>query len=700
MTDSAPSRLEALAALAGVSPHWIDYRGVDRRVSADSLRAILTALEVRCDTEAAVAESLRRLEAEASAPRLPAMIVVRVGESIRTGLHGRLAYRIDHEQGTHESGLSGTDEHGVALLPAQQVAGYHRLEIDGRQAQLAVAPARCYGLDDALAASGRSPGARLWGLAAQLYSLRHSGDGGIGDFTALAQLADEAGRHGADALAVSPVHALFAADVERYSPYSPSSRLFLNALHVDPATVFGAARVQAAIARLGLGAELGALEARPLVAWPAAARARLLLLRTLYAELPQLDAATLEDFARFEREAGTALRDHACFEALQAHLLGGSTPCWHWRDWPAEYRDPHGPAVQAFAAARPDELRFHRCLQWLAERGLRAAQAAARAVGMAVGLIGDLAVGTDGGGSHAWSRQHDLLLGVGVGAPPDALNALGQGWGLTAFSPRALQAHGYAPFIELLRAQLRDVGGLRIDHVIGLGRLWLVPDGRHATEGAYLRYPLEDLLALIALESWRHRAVIIGEDMGTVPAAFRPRMDAAGILGMRVLWFERDWGLFVEPQRWPANVVALTTTHDLPTVAGWWSGRDIAWRTQLALYGEGQDEAGDLAARVEDRGRLWAAFEHAGVVSGAAPGPEAPVAVVDAALAFVAKTPSPLALIPAEDLLALDEQPNVPGTVDEHPNWRRRLPADVGTMLAEPRVAARLATLARERPRR
>jgi 4-alpha-glucanotransferase len=192
--------------------------------------------------------------------------------------------------------------------------------------------------------------------------------------------------------------------------------------------------------------------------------------------------------------------------------------------------------------------------------------------------------------------------------------------------------------------------------------------------------------------------VIIGEDMGTVPEGFRPRMEAAGILGMRVLWFERDYGFFVEPERWPVGVVALTSTHDLATVAGWWQGRDIDWRAKLNLYGEGQDEAGDRAAREVDRGKLWGAFCHAGLGSGDPPLPEDSAAVCDAAAAFVAKTPSPLALLPAEDVLGLAEQPNVPGTIDEHPNWRRRLPGEASTLLDAPQVRLRLEALARERP--
>ncbi|GAC1626960.1 MAG: 4-alpha-glucanotransferase [Nevskia sp.] len=704
MTEDALCRL---AEAGGLSTRWIDYRGVPREVGADTLRAILGALGLRCADEGECVESLAQIETlPAGGAALPPMLVVRAGEGIRPGLRGALPYRIEHEDGGVEDACSAVGEGGETLLPGIAKAGYHQLRIADRSCTLAVAPARCFGIADAL---GEQNNQGLWGIAAQLYSLRRAGDGGIGDFSGLAAFARSAAQHGADALAVSPAHALFSADLQRFSPYSPSSRLFLNALHVDPAETFGRAAVAQAITALGIGDALAALEALPLIDWAAAARTRLDLLRLLHEKLAELPPALLADFERYLAEAGPALRDHARFEALHAHFLRPPTLCWHWRDWPAAYRDPCSVEVAAFAEARAGEVRFHAFLQWLADRGLRAAQRTAREAGMAIGLIGDLAVGTDGGGSHAWSRQQDLLIGVGVGAPPDALNALGQGWGLTAFSPRALHDQGYAPFIELLRAQLRQVGGLRIDHVLGLGRLWLVPDGRHATDGAYLRYPIEDLFKLVALESWRHRAVIVGEDMGTVPADFRPRLEAAGILGMRVLWFERDWGLFVEPQRWPAQAVALTTTHDLPTVAGWWQGRDIEWRAALKLYGEGQDEAGDRAARALDRGRLWAAFCHAGVAQGEMPAAEDAAAVVDAAAAFVARTPSPLALIPAEDVLGTVEQPNVPGTigcstvpstVDEHPNWRRRLPGEVRTMLDDERVARRLRALAGERPAR
>lgn len=692
------SELHALAEAVGLSTRWIDYQGVHREVVPQTLLAILGALGYDCASDEACRAGIERMISERTLARLPGMLVVKAGERAAVGRiadPGRRHYTVTLEAGGQLGGVATADDAGDCLIDAINDCGYHQLAINGQTVTLAVVPARAFTVQDLV--GEQHPRRRLWGLTAQIYSLRSSGDGGIGSFSGLAAFADAAARRGASALAVSPVHALFAADAERFSPYSPSSRLFVNALHVDFAEVFGRAAVDEALAAEGLAEAAAALEALAMVDWPAAGRIRLRLARRLLASFDQLPQALHEDYARFVNERGLGLRDHARFELLHAHFLQQVPPLWHWRAWPEPFRDPRSAEVNELAEQHADEVRLHMQLQWLADRGLRAAQAAAKAGGMAIGLIGDLAVGADGGGSHGWSRPQDFLQGLSVGAPPDALNALGQSWGLTAYSPRALIDEAYAPFLELLRAQLRHAGGLRIDHVIGLGRLWLVPEGAGPREGAYLQYPIEALFGLIALESWRHRAVIIGEDMGTVPDGFRQRMSPAGILGMRVLWFERDWGLFIEPGRWPQDVAAMTTTHDLPTVAGWWTGRDIDWRAQLALYGEGQDEAGDRAGRDIDRGKLWAAFVHAGVASGEQPADDQPAAVVDAACAFVAATPSPLALIPAEDLFGLIEQPNVPGTIDEHPNWRRRLPGFAAAALDDTTIAARIARIAARR---
>ena len=340
-------------------------------------------------------------------------------------------------------------------------------------------------------------------------------------------------------------------------------------------------------------------------------------------------------------------------------------------------------------------MEFHAFLQWLADRGLAQARVAARDAGMPIGLIADLAVGMDPGGSHAWSRPGDLLAGLSVGAPPDLFQRDGQDWGIAAFSPQALRRTGFSGFQATLRAALRHAGGVRIDHAMGLRRLWLTPAGAKSSQGAYLRYPFEDLLRLITLESHRAQAIVIGEDLGTVPHGFREALASRGILGMGVLAFERtpDGG-FTAPSRWSIRAAALTTTHDLPTLAGWWRGRDIDWAAKLA---PDTDVAARRDERDVDRGRLWDTCIAAGVADGAPPPVDQPDAAVRAALAFVAATPCRLALIPTEDLLAAPEQPNLPGTIDQHPNWRRRLPA--GDIFADADVVARIARVAQARAR-
>jgi 4-alpha-glucanotransferase len=306
----------------------------------------------------------------------------------------------------------------------------------------------------------------------------------------------------------------------------------------------------------------------------------------------------------------------------------------------------------------------------------------------------------DPGGSQAWSCQNDILLGLTIGAPPDLLNPRGQDWGLTGFSPRALEDKGFASFIATVRAGMRHVGGIRVDHAMGLNRLWLIPEGASPAEGAYLSYPVVDLLRLLALESVRHNVVVIGEDLGTVPEGFHQMLEQGGIHGTRVLWFERDeQASFLPARGWGSSAVAMTSTHDLPTVAGWWKGSDIDVRHEHGRLGDGVDLNVAKEERDKDRPRLWNAFVREDVSEGPVPSPEETGRVVDAAVRFVAKTEVPLSLIPLEDLLGQEEQPNLPGTVTGHPNWRRRLPVPAGAVLDEESVARRIEAVAAERPR-
>jgi 4-alpha-glucanotransferase len=643
--------VRALARDAGIEVDWIDAADEPQRVAVGSLRRMVEALGYPCTSRDDIAESRQRLSALSGSART--FYTATVDKPISVG---------------------------GARLPAIHEPGYHRLRHDNREVTVAVAPARCVTLEDI------ARGDRLYGLAVQLYALRRESDDGFGDTGALRDFVAVAAREGADAVALSPTHSLFAADDAHFAPYSPSSRLFSNSLSADPMVMFGKDRVAAA--RVSTAPPTG-----PLIDWPQAARAKYAMLRRLYEdfaakELLQADDALATDFHTFAHEGGARLREHALFEALHAHWYGTHQQ-WSWSEWPAEWGSIEGDAVTRFAANEATSIQFHIFLQWLADRSFRQTQATARDAGMRIGLISDLAVGMSPGGSHAWSRQKDLLLGLNIGAPPDLFNTRGQDWGLTGFSPQALIASGFEPFIATLRAAMRNAGGVRIDHAMGLSRLWLVPQGASAAEGAYLSYPLDDMLRLIALESHRHRAIVIGEDLGTVQTGFRESIANAGVAGMDVLWFQRDGDAFMPPQAWRRDAVAMTSTHDLPTVAGWWIGADIDARGALGLT----DTAAETRQRETDRACLWEAFGAAGVAAAATPMPKGADQAGDAAIAFTAQSPSALALIPIEDVLGLSDQPNLPGTIDEHPNWRRRLDAPATEILDAAPVRARLKTL-------
>jgi 4-alpha-glucanotransferase len=692
MNDDA---VQDLARRAGIAVEWNDYAGRPQVVGLDVLQRILAALGLPCATRGDLAASRRELTRNTNLQALPPFVTATVGRPTRldAGASEPHHAKLELEAGGQRD-ISISPVRGRLRVPAIAETGYHRLQIDDRDIVLAVAPTRCRTIDDAV------PDARLWGLAAQVYSLRRPGDAGIGDAGGIAALAEAAGRRGADALALSPLHALFTANPARFGPYSPSTRLFLNPLHAAPGLVFGAEYVARAMAEAGVGEAFVRLEALKLIDWPAAAAAKLALLRTLFDDFmaePEANGALATDFARFRADGGDLLAQHATFEALHAEQSAGGTT--DWRRWPADLRDPTSATVAVFAASRRDEVLFHTFLQWLADRSLAVAQQRAQMSGMRIGLISDLAVGMDPIGSHAWSRQGDILGGLSIGAPPDLYNTRGQDWSLTGFSPRALIAGGFAPFLATVRAALRHAGGLRIDHAMGLARLWLIPEGATPADGAYLAYPAADLLRLLALESQRHQAIVIGEDLGTLPYGFHETLETAGVHGMRVLWFEREGQAFAAPDRWDHNAVAMTSTHDLPTVAGWWHGTDIATRAACDRLGNGVSEADAMAERTRDRAALWQAFVREGVADGDPPPPENTPQAVDPSLAFVARTNSPLCLLPVEDVIGQKEQPNLPGTMDEHPNWRRRLPSDAGSILETPEVAARVAKLAAKRPR-
>lgn len=627
------SDLHGRATSAGLIRDWQDAKGKDQRVSDDALAAILACLDDEVGEDTFVSAD--------------------VGDAVALppGWQAGPA-RLTLEDGEDRSIMLRDADGGIRIAAISEV-GYHRLEQGERTLTIAVAPLRC----------PSPPAGKHWGSAVQIPSLREGG-GAYGDFASLAAAATTLGQAGAAALAISPVHALFPADATRFSPYAPSSRLFRNAW-LAPA-----------------GEEVA--DADDLIDWTTAAPDRMRDLRIAYDLLSDERKAA---FAAWRGSQGERLQAQAVFDALHGHFharmgAGG------WREWPVAFHDPAGDAVRGFVADHEDAVAFHAFAQWWADQGLAKAATAGRDAGMAIGLIADLAIGVAGDGADGWSRRQDLLTGLSIGAPPDPLGPDGQNWGITALSPFALRRQGFVPFIQTLRTIFAHAGGVRIDHALGLGRLWVIPEGRPADQGAYLTMPLDHMLRILKIEAHRANAgrgaIVIGEDLGTVPPGFRDTMARTGMLGMRVLPFERDEdGDFTPMESWSAGAIAMTATHDIATIAGWWQGRDLEWRARIAGKSVSTDQAD---ARAEERTRLWCRI-------GNGPMPDDPAQVVDAAVAAVATTPCPLAIVPAEDLLGLTEQPNLPGTTDEHPNWRRRLPDTLPASLACPAVAARIATL-------
>ncbi|MFS0773503.1 4-alpha-glucanotransferase [Sphingomonas sp. 1P08PE] len=657
------SGLHELAAAAGLQVDWTDASGQAKRVGDDALMRVLGAMGHAADDERAIAASRERLREERVADGA-SFASADVGTPIRlTGIDGGRGELVLDDGTRDDVTIDG------GMLPAIERPGYHRLVLDDREIVVAVAPARCFAVGDA------APGRRIWGPAVQIAGLRDRRQTAFGDFGTLAKTAESFGRHGADAVGISPVHALFPADAGRYSPYAPSSRLFLNILYADPAIV---------------GHPVTGEDAPDLIDWAAAIPQRVATLRAAF------DARTdaiRDAVAAFAAAGGEELLRHARFDALDAQFRPDGA--YGWQAWPDAFHDPAGATVTEWARAHAHEVDFYLFCQWLADRSLAEAQAAATGAGMTLGLIADLAVGMDAGGSHAWSRPEDLITGLSIGAPPDILGPEGQNWGITGFSPQALRARGFEPFRATIRAALRHAGGIRIDHAMGLQRLWVVPDGCDASEGAYLSYPVDDMLRVLAIESHAASAIVIGEDLGTVPEGFRPKMEARGMLGMRVMPFEMDGDMLTPPERYDPQAAAMTGTHDLPTMAGWWCGRELDWNEKL---GRGRpDHAANRREREEQRGGWWRSFVAAGVAEGEQPPADRPEPVVDAAIGFVGRTPCDLVILPIEDVLGLVEQPNLPGTTTEHPNWRRRMPGDTDELLADARVARHLNTINKAR---
>lgn len=734
MSSAAVSPLEQLCALCGIALDYHDIWGEQRRVAPATQRALLEAMGVAAATDEDVRRSLQEIRAREWRRLLPPVMVMRREHGAAaiplTLPHDRAQHRFEWlltlEDGSQRSGelcpaelpLMAETTLGETrflrygfVLPHFPDCGYHVFglrdcEDGGRAARMSliVAPLRCYS-PAALAGGGR-----VWGLAVQLYALRSRRNWGMGDFGDLGTLIDLAARSGAGIVGVNPLHALFPHHPPHASPYNPSSRLFLNVLYLDVEGIDDYAECEAVRDRVrqpSFQAQLRALRDSGLVEYEKVAAAKFSVLRPLYLSFRQRHLAGGSPRARafrdFQAAGGEALRRQALFEALQQHFHDADPAVWGWPAWPEPYRDPAGAAVARFAAERLEQVEFYEYLQWQAELQLAAAGRRSWERGLGVGLYQDLALGVDRSGGEAWAHQQLYALGASTGAPPDDFSLKGQDWGLPPPIPQRLADAAYAPFIATLHANMRHAGALRIDHVMALKRLFWIPAGGTPAAGAYVEYPLDDLFGIVALESQRNRCLVIGEDLGTVPDAVREAMARHGVLSYRLLYFEKERdGSFRPPAAYPAQALAAVSTHDLPTLRGFWRGRDLETRAALALFPSDEVRARQIAVRAQDRAQLLAALEHEnllppGMSLDADANPEMTVELARAIHAYLARSPCRLMTVRPEDILEQLEQVNLPGSTHDYPNWQYKLPLDLEDWLADPRFAALIQTLRAER---
>ena len=709
----AAHTLAQLAAAAGIAADWWEVDGTRHVVSPDTQRALLAAMRLPAATLAQARESLVRIAAVRERRTLPFALAASEEEPIEMpvvaedgSLSGTLLVR--DEAGTIVATVACPDAFesnrrdvsgfvlraARAQLPALGVGRYDvfRDADPDLVCRLTVAPRTCF-RPEWLAAGGRR-----FGLSAQAYALRRAGDGGIGDFSAIGELGAAAARHGAVTLGISPLHMLFPHARDRASPYHPSDRRFLDPIYLDVGALQDVPGFAGAVAHAPMPAPDNSAAWIDYAATWSRKRVFLEHLFDAFESIAQAlpNDARVREHAAFVAAGGTDLATFAAFESISA-----TDPARRWQDWPAVLRDADGAAVRTLIAGDGRRLRFARFLQWLAERQLAQTAAQVRDAGLTLGLYRDLAVGCAPDGAEAWATQRQLARGVSIGAPPDPLGPQGQVWHLPPPDPLAWRETAFASLRSVVAANMRHAGALRIDHALGLARLFWVPDGAGAADGAYVHYPLAALVGEIAFESRRASCVVIGEDLGTVPAGLRETLADAGMLSYRVLMLERERSEFRSVGSYPASAIACVATHDLPPLAGWWAGDDLHERHALGLLAADAFD-GALATRtIEKRELLHALVREA-------PAPDIDIeAAIHAPLPdeiwralhlWLARAPSALMLVQAEDLARERVAQNLPGTDRERPNWRRRLGVDGPALLELSDVRALLAALAAERP--
>jgi 4-alpha-glucanotransferase len=720
--------LDRLARERGISDTYQNYRGEPRSISRATKAGILEVMGCAVGDVVALERGLDQLEAERWSALLPPVAVLgpaRTGvlvtapiDSMQESLQWHVALAdgatiTGHVRGAELEEFERREIRGrwytrrLLVLPDNLPQGYHSLDVHlagaaSAECSLIVAPGYCHEPDLL------TRGGRLWGVAVQLYTLRTARNWGIGDFADLETVVRQCAAQGAAFVGLNPLHALFPANPWHCSPYSPSSRLFLNISYIAPENVPEYAECEPARHRAeeaGFQAELAQLRATQLVDYAGVAAAKMPLLRMLFEHFRREHvapgSARAAAFGKFIANRGEPLRLHALHDAIDAYLRSlDRERFWGWPVWPEHLRDPAHAGVAEFAVVHAESVEFHSWLQWIADEQLGHVQRLARELGMPIGLYGDCAVGVNPSGSETWSDQAVYRTGAAIGAPPDALALKGQDWGLLPYDPHALMIERYRPFRDLVQANMRHFGALRLDHIMALSRQWWVPAGFGAAEGGYVSYPLADLMSILTLESREHACLVVGEDLGTVPDDMIHAMAERAVYSYKVLLFEKDTdGRFRSPAEYLRRAMAAVTTHDLPTLRSYWKGSDLELRNRLGLYPNDAVRNFVYEERALDRKRLIAALNSAGVgpldlALGAAGWDDQ---LSDAIHLYLARSTAALVVLQIEDLIGMNDPVNVPGTNDEHANWQRKVSVTLDEVFCNERVGLLLGAVRQAR---
>lgn len=712
------SPLQTLAQRYNLDLNFHDVFGNFVEASDTSLRLVLSAMGIPADTDDDVQRSLAEKDAKDWRAGLDPVVLFRRGRFAMFGVKVRVPYdcrqmpvlwSITLEDGSDgPNGVFYPDQapedawapesvnpRTVSVwlnLPTDLPVGYHRLKINADwqneqtrvEAMALVSPELCY------LPSPLSEDKRVWGTSAQLYSLRSENNWGIGDFGDLKDLSKWTSDAGASLIGLNPLHALYPHNPHHFSPYSPSSRLFFNTLYVCIEMIPEYAECQEAqdmVSSNEYQSAFKTLREADLIDYPWVSHLKRQVFNKLFdafkAQHLEKDTPRAKAFNAFCEQQGKRLELLAIYQALHEKLMHEDDSQWGWPVWPERYQHPQAAGIEQFAWENKDRVTYFKYLQWLIDQQLEAAQAEAKQQGQPIGLYLDLAVGADRAGYDLWCDQDLYSFEASLGCPPDLFNQLGQNWGLPPIVPERFTEGEYEPFITMLRQNMRHAGALRFDHALSLFRVYWVPQAATAKDGAYVRYPSEHLLAILAIESHRNKCLVIGEDLGTIPDFVTETLADWKVLSYKVFFFEKgENNSMLPPEAYPHNALVTFSTHDLPTLRGYWEGADIKLREDLELFPNEDARQHELNARPNDKRSIVEALVQQGLVAGEhvdllVNDPNLPEPVLEGVHRWIARTPCLLQMIQLEDLTLLKDQMNMPGTTNEHPNWRRRLPVSL-----------------------